>query len=158
MKKKVTLDNYFAVLAEKRVLANEIEKEIIRASVRTLDDETTALERCFTMSVGKIQMVIHPFQQFAACLYDRVDRNSHLDVVTKVDYVQNLLTKLRNRGTEVDTLTSGTGMVFTIKDLNECLNDFCRDIVKYSEKQMKSRSELLFQKSEHYEQLLYVKD
>ena len=57
-----------------------------------------------------------------------------MDVVTKVDFVQNLLTKLRNRGTEVDTLTSGTGMVFTIKDLNECLNDFCRDIVKYSEK------------------------
>jgi hypothetical protein len=54
MKKKVTLDNYFAVLAEKRVLANEIEKEIIRASVRALDDETTALTRCFRMSVPKI--------------------------------------------------------------------------------------------------------
>lgn len=49
-------------------------------------------------------------------------------------------------------------MVFTVKDLNECLNDFCREIVKYSEKQMKSRSELLHIKSEHYEQLLYVKD
>jgi hypothetical protein len=54
MKQKVTWDNYFAVLAEKRVLANEIEKEIIRASVRALDDETTALERCFTQSMGKI--------------------------------------------------------------------------------------------------------
>jgi hypothetical protein len=52
MKQKVTWDNYFAVLAEKRVLANEIEKEIIRASVRALDDEATALLRCFTQSCG----------------------------------------------------------------------------------------------------------
>jgi hypothetical protein len=63
-----------------------------------------------------------------------VDPNSHLDVVNKVEAVQSLLTKLRNRGTEVDTLTSGTGMVFTIKDLNECLSDFCRQTVKYCEK------------------------
>ncbi len=70
MKKKVTLDNYFANLAVKRVLANEIEKEIIRASVKALDAETTALTKCFTLCVPKIQQLIHPFQQFAACLYD----------------------------------------------------------------------------------------
>ena len=143
MKKKVTLDNFFKTLADKRVLANEIEKEIVRASVRALDSETSALTRCFTLAVGKIQHLIHPHQQFAACLYDRVDPASHLDVVNKVEAVQTLLTKLRNRGTEVDTLTSGTGMVFTVKDLNECLNDFCKQVIKFCEKQMKSRSELL---------------
>ena len=126
MKKKVTLDNYFKTLADKRVLANEIEKEIVRASVRALDVETTALTRAFTLAAGKIQHLIHPHQQFAACLYDKVDPCSHLDVINRVEAVQTLLTKLRNRGTEVDTLTSGTGMVFTVKDLNECLNDFCK--------------------------------
>ena len=70
MKKKVTLDNYFSNLAQKRVLANEIEKEIIRASVRALDGETSGLTRCFSLSVPKVQQLIHPFQQFAACLYD----------------------------------------------------------------------------------------
>jgi hypothetical protein len=54
MKKKVTLDNYFKTLADKRVLANEIEKEIVRASVRALDVETTALTRAFTLAAGKI--------------------------------------------------------------------------------------------------------
>ena len=49
------MDNYFATLADKRVLANEIEKEIIRASVRALDAETSALCRAFTLTVPKIQ-------------------------------------------------------------------------------------------------------
>ena len=62
MKKKVTLDNYFSNLAQKRVLANEIEKEIIRASVRALDGETAGLTRCFTLAVPKVQQLIHPFQ------------------------------------------------------------------------------------------------
>ena len=84
MKKKVTMDNYFATLADKTVLRNEIEKEIIRASVRALDAETSALCKCFTLTVPKVQQMIHPFQQFAACLYDKVDPNSHLDVINKV--------------------------------------------------------------------------
>ena len=87
MKKKVTLDNYFSTLAERRVLGEEIEKELIKASVRALDSETEALTRCFTLTVPKIQSLIHPFQQFAACLYDRVDPHSHLDVVNKCEAV-----------------------------------------------------------------------
>ena len=61
MKKKVTMDNYFATLADKRILSNEIEKEIIKASVRALDAETSALCKCFTLVVPKIQQLIHPF-------------------------------------------------------------------------------------------------
>lgn len=65
--------------------------------------------------------------------------------------MQTFLTKLRNRGTEVETLTSGPGMVFTIKDINECLQEFCRSIIKYAEKELKSRSDLLHQKEDHYQ-------
>jgi hypothetical protein len=35
--------------------------------------------------------------------------------------MQVFLTKLRNRGMDIETLTSGPGIVFTYKDLNECL-------------------------------------
>ena len=45
-----------------------------------------------------------------------------------------MLTKFRNRGTEVETLTSGPGLVVTIKDLNEILNDFSKTVIKDQEK------------------------
>ena len=61
MKKKVTLDTNYAVIAEALVLKNEIEKHITRAAIYALDGENTALSRCFTQSIPKIQMHIHPF-------------------------------------------------------------------------------------------------
>lgn len=66
-------------------------------------------------------MHIHPFQQFAATLYDKVDPQKHLDMSEKLNFVQEFLTKLINRGTEVETLTSGPGVVFTQKDFNEAI-------------------------------------
>jgi hypothetical protein len=73
LKKKVTLDNYFNTKAEIHVFSNEIEKFIIRASVKTLDSECSALAKCFTINVPSVQYHIHPFQQFAATFYDHVD-------------------------------------------------------------------------------------
>ncbi len=115
------------------VLSNEIEKHITRASVKAIDAETMALTRCFTISQPKIQMRIHPFQQFAATLYDQVDVQKHLDLVTKLSFVQEFLTKLANRGTDVETLTSGPGVVFTRKDFNDAIQNFCRKVVTYGE-------------------------
>jgi hypothetical protein len=65
---------------------------------------------------------------------------------------------MRNRCTQVETLTSGPGMVFTIKDLNDILLDFCRTVVKDNEKQFKSRTESKFLVEEQYRDLLYSKD
>ena len=62
MKKKVTLDGNYAVLAEALVLKNEIEKHITRAAIQALDGENSALSKCFTQSIPKIQFHIHPFQ------------------------------------------------------------------------------------------------
>ena len=115
------MDSHFSTKAEIQVLSNEIEKMITRAAVQTLDAEHTALSRCFTVSQPKIQMRIHPFQQFAATLYDKVDVQQHLDLTVKLGFVQEFLTKLRNRGTVVGTLTSGPGWVFTDKDFIEAL-------------------------------------
>ena len=48
---------------------------------------------------------------------------------------------MRNRGTEVDTVTSGPGIVMTIKDVNEILVDFCRQSIADGTRQLKSRTE-----------------
>ena len=140
------------------VLSNEIEKHITRASVQTLDAEHAALSHCFALSQPKIQFRIHPFQQFAATLYDRVDPNKHLDMAQKLGFVQDFLTKLANRGTEVETLTSGPGVVFTRKDFNDAIQNFCRKVITYGEQELKSRSDLFCQKEEHYLHMIYVKD
>ena len=103
-------------------------------------------------------MRIHPFQQFAATLYDDCDPNKHLDMVEKLNFVQEFITKLRNRGTKVETLTSGPGVVFTCKDFNEAIQSFCRKIMVYGEQELKSRSDLFCQKEEQYLHLIYVKD
>lgn len=157
-KKKVTYDSYYSTKAEIMVLSNEIEKLITRASVNAIDAETTALSRCFAISQPKIQFRIHPFQQFAATLYDKVDTQKHLDLVEKLEAVQVFLTKLANRGTEVETLTSGPGVVFTRKDFNDAIQNFCRNMVTYGEKQLKTRSDTFAQKEQHYMHLMYVKD
>jgi hypothetical protein len=68
----------------------------------------------------------------------------HLDIANKVNAVQVLITKFRNRSTQVETLTSGPGMVFTVKDVNDILLDFCRLTLKDNEKQFKSRIESSF--------------
>jgi len=47
--------------ADITIYANEIEKQLIRASIRTLDAESAALTKCFTLNVPSIQYHIHPF-------------------------------------------------------------------------------------------------
>jgi hypothetical protein len=123
-----------------------------------IESESAALANCFNLVATPVASHIHPFQQFASTLYSRVDPNSHLDIVTKLSEVQRFITKLNNRGTEVETLTSGPGMVFTIEDFNECVQILCRGLIKYSEREMRSRSENFAKKEAHYVNLLYVKD
>jgi hypothetical protein len=84
MKKKVALDSYFSTKAEIQVLSSEIERQLTKASIIALDAEHAALSKCFTLSVPKIQLHIHPFQQFAATFYDKVDPNMHLDLAQKL--------------------------------------------------------------------------
>lgn len=49
-------------------------------------------------------------------------------------------------------------MVFTVKDINDILFEFCRTIIKDQEKQFKSRSETSHLIEENYRGLLYAKD
>lgn len=72
-----------------------------------------------------MQAFIHPQQQFASTLYQDIDKYPHLDIVTKLGFVQHYLSRLRNRATEVETLTSGPGIVFTVSNI--LLTDFLVD-------------------------------
>ena len=60
----------------------------------------------------------------------------------KLSFVQEFLTKLSNRGTEVETLTSGPGIVFIMRDFDDALHHFCRKMIIYGEQELKSRSDL----------------
>jgi hypothetical protein len=54
-----------------------------------------------------------------------------------------MLTQIKNRCLEIQTLTSGTGVVISAKDLNECLEECCRSLIKYGEIEMRTRCDHL---------------
>lgn len=54
MKKKVTLDTYFTTKAEIELYSNELEKYLMQASIAALENECTALAKCFTVQVPQI--------------------------------------------------------------------------------------------------------
>ena len=63
-----------------------------------------------------------------------------------------------NRCLPMETLTSGPGFTISQKDLNECLNDLCRNIIKACEIEMRTRCEQLNMIIYQYENMLYTKD
>ena len=79
-------------------------------------------------------------------------------MINKLGFVQQFLTRLRNRCTEVDTLTSGPGIVFSMKDFNECLSIFCKSMLKYSEENLRQRAETAAIQQNQYRHLIYLKD
>jgi hypothetical protein len=81
-----------------------------------------------------------------------------MDLSNKLSSVQQFLTRLRNRCSEVETLTSGTGIVFSLKDFNECLQMMCRNLVKASEEELRSRVETQALKENMYRHMLYLKE
>lgn len=87
-----------------------------------------------------------------------MDKKHHLDVINKVGPVQKMLTQLKNRCLEIETLTSGHGIVISSKDLNETLKELCRGIVQYGEIEMRTRCEHMYMTIKEYENQLYAKD
>lgn len=64
-----------------------------------------------------------------------------MEVVSKLPAIQVFLTKIRNRGLPIQTLTSGMGLVTTFKDLNEVINEFSVEMIMFSERLLKVRTE-----------------
>lgn len=158
MRGTVLLDQILFARALIICTQNELERRLIKAAVKTIDAESVALATCLKNQAREIEAHIHPFQQFAVTLYDKVDPQSHLDPLNKVGQIQSFLTRLKNRGTEVETLTSGPGYVFTLKDINDCVGQLTKGLIKYSEAEMRSRCEFAAKKEQQYLHKLYLKD
>ena len=140
------------------VIRDEIDRLMLMCAIDIIEKEYAGLSAALDSEASQISSFIHPFQQFASVWFPTVDKNSHLDMVNKVSSVQKFLTRLKNRCTEVETLTSGPGIVFTIKDFNECVQMLWRDLIKYGEIELRSRSETAVLKESHLLHLIYIKD
>ena len=144
--------------AEVIAIKDEFDKNLLVNSIDIIEKEYAALSSALDREASNISAFIHPFQQFTSVWFPTVDKHSHLDMINKVSAVQKCLTRLKNRCTEVETLTSGPGIVFTIKDFNECIQMLWRDLIKFSEIELRSRSETAVLKENHLLHLLYLKD
>jgi hypothetical protein len=158
--KAVTIDtrrNTSAIFAKSEIICiqREFDVVLIKEGIKLISKHDEALKGCLEMGAAdnQINAFIHPYQQFASTLFETVDRNPHLDIVTKASFVQQFLTRLRNRCTEVETLTSGPGVVFSMKDFNDCIQTMCRGMVKYCETTVRSMNEtssLRIQQLQHH--------
>lgn len=41
----------------------------------------------------------------------------------------------------METITSGTGILISLKDLKDCLHELCRGVIKHGEIEMRTRCE-----------------
>ena len=121
----------------------EISKYMMRTAIDMLTKESSFLCKAFELSNIRIQACIHPVQQFASTLNHKIDARNHLDILNKVPSIQKMLTQIRNRSVEVQTITSGLGIVISAKDLKDCLEECCRSLVKHGEIEMRTRCEHL---------------
>jgi len=140
------------------VIRDEIDRLMLIWAIDIIEKEYAGLSYALDSEASQISAYTHPFQQFTSVCFPTVDKHSHLDMVNKVSSVQKFLTRLKNRCTEVETLTSGPGIVFTIKDFNEWVQMLWRDLIKYGEIELRSRSETAVLKENHLLHLVYMKD
>lgn len=125
------------------VFQDEMQNYMLQTAKRLLERETGALAKAFEMNGKRLEVLIDPVQRFASTFEQAVDKRNHLDIINKVGPVQKMLTQFKNRCLPVETLTSGQGYLISHKDLNECLNELCRSLVKFGEIEMRTRCEQL---------------
>ena len=87
-----------------------------------------------------------------------MDARNHLSILNRLPAIQKLLTQIGNRSAAVQTLTSGVGILISQADLNTCLDECCRSLVKSGEVEMRTRTESLSLVIETLLEMLYCKD
>jgi len=147
------------IRAESILLKHLLEVELIKIGTQMITQEHSAIQAAFDQcgTEGSVQAYVHPNQQFASTLFQDVDSLAHLNVLTKLGFAHSFMTRLRNRCTEVETLTS-KAIVFTMKDFNECLQIFCKQILKYGETELRSRCETFAVRENQYRHIIYLKE
>jgi hypothetical protein len=83
------VSRYYQMKAEITVGRRIIEVDMIKTSLQMIKQEDAALKATFDQGVaeGIVHAFVHPQQQFASTLYQQVDPNGHLDVVSKLGFV-----------------------------------------------------------------------
>jgi len=129
--------------AQIKISVREIEVRLLKMAKDAVDKQVSAMSKAIEMVSAKLdEKVDTKFQGFAPTFSDYLDSKwCHLDILNRFSFMQSWLTKLKNRGVDVETLTSGPGIVFTYKDLNESLQSFCNLVLFHSEKEMRSRTQ-----------------
>jgi len=81
------------------VIKREFEVLLIKEGINMISKHDEALKGTLEMGAAdnQINAFLQPYQQFASTLFETVDRNPHLDIVSKASFVQQFLTRLRNR-------------------------------------------------------------
>lgn len=59
----------------------------------------------------------------------------------KLAFLQAFVNRFRNKVSRVDLLSSGSGFVITINDLEDCVNYLHRSLYQFSEKELRARLE-----------------
>ena len=78
------LQQYEFAQCETEVLQNEVHRFLISTSLRLFDQESAALARAYEVNGKHFEFYIHPCQQFASTVDQKVDKRHHLDPVNKV--------------------------------------------------------------------------
>ena len=85
--------------SEISVIQREFDALLIKEGIKLISKHDEALKGWLEIEVtdSQINAFIHLYQQFVSTLFETVDRNSHLDIVIKASFVQQFLTRLKNR-------------------------------------------------------------
>ena len=158
MMKYTLIEHVSKAKSETIVIRDEFDRFMLMCVIDIIEKEYAGLSAALDSEASQISSFIHPFQQFAFIWFPTIDKNSHLNMVNKVSSVQKFLTRLKNWCIEVETFTSWPRIVFTIKDFNDCVQMLWRDLIKYGEIELRSRSETAVLKESHLLHLVYMKD
>lgn len=72
---------------EIEVVSNWILQYMMQTGIDMFQRESSYLAKAFEMSNLQMQAFIHPVQQFASTLDDRIDSRNHLDIINKVSAI-----------------------------------------------------------------------
>ena len=76
--------------SEISVIQREFDVLLIKEGINLISKHDETLKGWLEMGTvdSQINTFMHPYQQFESTLFETVDRNSHLDIVTKASFVQ----------------------------------------------------------------------
>ena len=101
------IQQYDQAQCEVEVYQREVQNYMILKAKGLIERETSSLAKAFELNGKRLEILIHPIQQFASTFEQNVDKKNHLDIINKVGSVQKMLTQFKNRCLAVETLTSG---------------------------------------------------